>query len=262
MKTRRIFTVLLTLGLLLLLVLTVGLSQAQGPESEADPPVTTSGDGAAEPTVAWPSSAPEPTVAAPVSGAGDPTATWRSSAPVESLSSPDQPLAAIESEDVGALQTYSYLRVAGSALRPRGSDVEWRPTGTGACIYASSGDNSRVFNTPVYLPQGATVKRLRMYFDDTNATHNCWGWFTVYDYTGAIEGEWTVTSTGSGGFGYQSTDEFTHTIDYDLYSYVLNWRPYELGSDMQLCGFRIDYYAPPGGAAYLPLVTKDYIRHI
>ena len=41
----------------------------------------------------------------------------------------------------------------------------------------------------------------------------------------------------------------------DPYSCVVNWRPYVLGSEMQLCGFRI-FYEPPSTAVYLPLVSK------
>jgi hypothetical protein len=55
-----------------------------------------------------------------------------------------------------------------------------------------------------------------------------------------------------------TTSEFTHTVDYTNYSYVVNWRPNDTGSDMQLCGFRIYYYPPTAGVAFLPTVFKNY----
>jgi hypothetical protein len=174
---------------------------------------------------------------------------------IEIASPPDQ-TAAVEAEDIEAAALYNAnLQVVGSALRPRESDTEWASSGSGGCIYTSAGDSYTVYNTPVYLPQGATVKYLRMYFYDTNASYNSAAWFTAYDPNANIAGEWLVTSTGSAGAGYTMSNEFTHIVNYEYYSYVLNWRPYDTGSDMQLCGFRI-YYRTPPGYSYLPLAIK------
>jgi hypothetical protein len=191
----------------------------------------------------------------------DPGPWWDSSRPLpagvppESLSPPDRPDAA-DPLDRAIDTTYNAsLRITGSAMRPRESDVEWREGSNGGCIYASSGDELTVWNTPVYLPQGSTVKYLRMYYDDQNATINCQAWFTVYDLYGEVVEEWETCSTGTGRT-FATSSEFTHTVDYDLYSYAVNWRPWNLGDDMQVCGFRILYHTPPGAVA-LPLVLKD-----
>ena len=81
-------------------------------------------------------------------------------------SPPDQP-SEVDPADVAAAAVYNAsLCIVGSALRPRESDVEWAISTYGGCIYAASGDGQTFFNTPVYLPQGATVKYLRMYYDD------------------------------------------------------------------------------------------------
>lgn len=173
------------------------------------------------------------------------------------ISSPPDLPAGVKAEDIEAAATYNAsLRIAGSSLRPRASDVEWAASGSGGCVYAASGDQWEVFNTAVYLPQGSTVKYIRMYFYDSNATYNAYAWFTAYDMDGSIAAEWNVQSTGSAGAGSATSAEFTHVVNYELYSYVVNWRPYELGSDMQLCGFRI-YYKTPPGYSYLPLVVKE-----
>ena len=190
------------------------------------------------------------------------TPIWQSSAavapgvPPDSAGPPDVPLRA-GSQDVEVLQADSQLRVTGSALRPRSSDTGWAANWTGGCIYASSGSTWEVLNTPVYLPHGATVKALRMYYDDTNSEYNSIAFFTVYDLYGGIVTEWWVQSSGYGGQGFQTTGEFTHTVDYNNYSYLLNWRPYDLGSDMQLCGFSV-YYEAPRSAAYLPAILKSH----
>lgn len=214
-----------TLGLLLIVMLVGGIGWAQEP----------GGDNQTSP---WPSSDPIPEG-------------------VQSQSPPDQP-AVVDAADLEVAETNAYLRIAGAALKPRESNVDWSGAGgAGGCIYASGGSTSAVFNVPVYLQQGATVEKMRMYYDDTNASKNSTAWFTVYDLYGTVVSEWGVSSSGSGGNGYRTTAEFTHEVDYALYSYVINWRPYELGTDMQVCGFRI-YYATAPGEVFLPLITKNY----
>lgn len=174
----------------------------------------------------------------------------------QSATPPDQP-ARVDAVDAEPAATYNAsLRISGAAVKPRESNVEWTGVGgAGGCIYASSGSTNAVFNTPLYLPQKATIKYFRMYYNDQNASKNCSAWFTVYDLYGVVVEEWGISSSGTGKT-YVTTSEFTHEIDYDLYSYVVNWRPYELGSDMQVCGFRIYYHTPPG-LTYLPVVTSN-----
>ncbi len=212
----------LTLGLILILVLVKGIGWAQEPGTDKEAPL-------------WTSSAEIPEG-------------------MQVQSPPDKPNA-IDPLDAKEANPYdSELRVAGATLKPRQSDVEW-DCGTGGMVYASSGDYTTVFNVPLYLPQGATVEYLRMYYYDTNSSENCIGWFTVYDLFGSVVEEFHVYSSGDSGNNFTTTSEFSHTIDYSQYSYVLNWRPNELGSDMQLCGFRIFYEAP--STATSP-IWKDY----
>ena len=170
------------------------------------------------------------------------------------LSPPDS--ANVESPEAILASYDSNLRFSGAVLKPRESYVEWTGvSGAGGCIYASSGSSNAVFNTPVQLPQGAVVKYFRMYYNDTNVDTNSTAWFTVYDWYGVVQVEYGVVSSGSSGTSYATTAEITQTIDYSMYSYVINWRPYDLGSDTQVCGFRI-YYAAPPGSVFLPLVNK------
>jgi hypothetical protein len=133
-------------------------------------------------------------------------------------------------------------RIAGSALRPRRSGVDFNPSGSGGCIYASNSAGD-IFNTPIWLPQGTTVDTLRMYYYDTSAS-NSTAWFTVYDLYGSIVDEWAVSSSGDFGNSFSDSSPIDHVVDYSIYSYLLNWRPNVAGTTMQLCGFRI-FHSPP-----------------
>lgn len=142
-----------------------------------------------------------------------------------------------EPADLGVQRS---LRVAGSVLRERTSTDGTAVSTSGGCIYNSSGSSFGVLNTPVFLPNGATVETLRMYYNDTSASDST-GWFTIYDLFGAIVQEFSVGSTGSLGNSFNDSAPINHVIDHSLYSYVLNWRPTVTGATMQLCGFRIFY---------------------
>ena len=147
------------------------------------------------------------------------------------------------------------LRIPAAALKPRDSDVDWQNGGEGGCVYATVGDEYTVWAAPLYLPDGATIRYFRMYYNDQHVTQNCSAWLTVYDLYGDVETEWLVTSSGTGQ-SYATTAELDHVVDYDLYNYVINWRPKELGSGMQVCGFKVFYYDDPWGAALVPFVTN------
>ena len=241
----------LILGLLITVVLIGSVSRAQGPEQENTAKIKPYAD--SNPTLG------ENEIQS--SDAANQPIEWLSSDPppegVDIQSPPDRvSLAGVADAEAMDATYNAYLRIVGAALKPRESNVEWTgASSAGGCIYASSGFASAVFNVPVTLPQGATVKYVRMYYHDTNASVNSSGWFTVYDLYGQVVDEWQMDSSGDTGNGYVTTAEFTHTIDYGSYSYVLNWRPNDLGASMQICGFRI-YYASPSTAIYLPLITK------
>ena len=184
---------------------------------------------------------------------------WNTSAQipegVQIQSPPDLPLRIdpLDSED--RVSYNASLRVAGSILRPRESNVEWSAGGQGGCLYAVSGDQYTWFNTPLYLEQGSTIKYFRMYYNDQNASSNSSAFLTIYDLYGNIVEEFGVTSSGTGE-NYATTAEFEHIVDYITYSYVINWSSNSLGSTQQVCGFRI-YYQTPSMSAYLPLIEKD-----
>jgi hypothetical protein len=153
-------------------------------------------------------------------------------------------------------QTYNAtLRIPVAALKPRTSDVEWQAGGEGGCVYAGSGAQNTWWSAPLYLPDGSTLRYFRMYYNDQNATANCDAYLTVYDLYGRIVTEWGISSSGT-GMTYVTTAQLDHVIEYSQYSYVINWRPNDLGTDMQVCGFRV-YYETHFGLSYLPYVSKE-----
>lgn len=193
---------------------------------------------------------------------------WLSSAdapagtPLERYSPPDEAVASlggaadIAPHSPDAPDALVSWRVAGSALKPRTNDVSYAVNSSGGCTYVTSGSTFSTWNIQPMLPQGAVVDTLRMYYNDTSASNSI-AWFTVYDLYGAIVSEWSVSSTGNFGNSFNDSASINHTIDYSLYSYVINWRPVVTGSTMQLCGFRIFYTAPPFGLAFLPYMSRE-----
>jgi hypothetical protein len=157
-----------------------------------------------------------------------------------------------------AVSDTDYLRIAGCVLRPRQNDVSWSIGSSGGCLYVTSGDVSTIFNVPVMLPPGSIISYFRMYYNDTNASLNSTAWLTVYDLYGAIVEEWPVNSAGSVGNGYSTSALIEHTVEYNSYSYVINWRPNDSGEDMQVCGFRLFYTPPeiPNKAVFFPVISN------
>lgn len=231
-KTVR-FSTLAILGLLVLALSPAAVRQpmAQEPAGDAPPPLSAAGESSAaviQPEPDWTSSS-NPGYAGPVGQPAEPD---------------------YEIDDTRS------LRVNGSSLKPRDGDVVWASSGPGGCGFASSGNQSTVWNTPVFLPQGSTVSALRMFVNDSSAA-DCWSWFTVYDLYGNVVDEWGVASDTTAGETSWQVPIPEHVIDYNLFSYALNWRPNDTGSDMQLCGFRL-FYTPPAGTAFLPSVKRNY----
>jgi hypothetical protein len=96
----------------------------------------------------------------------------------------------------------------------------------------------------VSLPNGVRIEFLRIYYYDNDPGNATTGWFTKYDMYGNIVKEWNVQSA-DGGNGYRDVAiSPAEVLDYGNFSYVINWRPGIIGSNLQLCGFRLFYYQP------------------
>ncbi|KAB2963098.1 MAG: hypothetical protein F9K16_07420 [Thermoanaerobaculia bacterium] len=132
------------------------------------------------------------------------------------------------------------LRIAGTPFKPRTSGPTQSATSGGGCYYLTGGSAAIWWNTPVYLPDGATAQYLRIYYNDTGAG-DVWGYFTVYDLYGSVVQEWGISSSGTPGQGYVDTVLMNHVVDYNSYSYVVNVRLTTSDAAVQFCGVRIFY---------------------
>ena len=162
------------------------------------------------------------------------------SSTVSGVAAPAAPFANFERAPTDAPTVQSSWRVVGSTLRPRVNDVSYATNGSGGCVYVTAGSATTVWNTPLWIPDGANVQYLRIYVNDTSVS-NAQGWFSIYDLYGGLVQEFAVASTGTPGEAYFDTALINHVINYNLYSYVVNMRPSGTGSTLQFCGARIFY---------------------
>ena len=66
----------------------------------------------------------------------------------------------------------------GTAFNPRTSTTTFDYRFDG-CIYETAGADNR-FMAPLLVPDGAVLKYLRLYYDDTSAGSNLTAWLTRY----------------------------------------------------------------------------------
>lgn len=171
----------------------------------------------------------------------------------EVAAAPGSALAPPPAEPRPANSTSRIWSIAGSALRPRDSGVNFAADSSGGGAYPL--DNPfKVWNAPVHLPQGAVVNTVTMFYYDTS-TSNRPGFFTIYDrQTAAIVTEWAMSSSGSSGAG-SAFATVNQTIDNTQHAYMVNWRPNMAGGSIQLRGFQIICTVLPGasGTIVIPL---------
>ncbi len=166
-----------------------------------------------------------------------------------------EPMPAIELGNPNAPAWNATIRFAGSTLRPRTSGIGYDTNNSGGCIYATSGDPAVVWNLSLNLPNGVKVEYLRMYYYDADPANATIGWLTKYDFRGNIVNEWGVSSEDDFVKPYRDVlITPTETIDYSVYSYVLNWQPVTTNSNLQLCGFRLFYTQT--GLIFLPILNR------
>ncbi len=155
----------------------------------------------------------------------------------------DAPDQVVSNADPNWSTDFYYYHVTGSALRPRDSSVEWTTGSSGGCLYLSSGTEWVVFNIQLDIPDGVRIDYLRLFYYDTSA-NDSYSWVTRYNDEDGIEDVAAASSEGTAGYGTFLSPLVEHVVDNANYSYILNWRPYQLGSSMMLCGLRVAYRLP------------------
>jgi hypothetical protein len=154
----------------------------------------------------------------------------------------------------GPQATFSYYYVSGATLLTRDSATGRDYSGTG-CSYTVGGTD-RIMNTELDLPDGAVIKYLRLYYNDTSAADDVRGYITSYEAGNSTNDLTSVSSTGSAGIGTSLSPEITHTVSNSSFAYVLIGWPDISASTVQVCGLRVAYYAP-GTALFLPHVERN-----
>lgn len=67
-------------------------------------------------------------------------------------------------EGGGFSPSFSYIHVAGTALRPRTSNSDWSHDGSGGCLYVTGGNQFTIYNIHLDIPDGSRVDYLRVYY--------------------------------------------------------------------------------------------------
>jgi hypothetical protein len=141
-----------------------------------------------------------------------PALVAQDSSTVSGVAIPRTEVPAPESAPADAPAVQSWWRVVGSTLRPRVNDVSYTTNTSGGCVYVTAGSASTVWNTPLWIPDGATVQYLRIYINDTSAS-NISAWFSIYDLFGGLVQEWPVTYSGTPGEAWYDTGAINHVIN-------------------------------------------------
>jgi hypothetical protein len=138
------------------------------------------------------------------------------------------------------------VKVIGMGFNPRNSTTVYG-SGAGGFGIISSGAVVADFTTPVQVPQGATVTKLTMYYNNTTAASSGTLWFVRYTLNGTTADQATVISPAAPS-GYASASSTLATvIDNTTYAYGFVWRS---GANTNtLVGAQIDYTLPGATAA-------------
>lgn len=139
--------------------------------------------------------------------------------------------------------TFSYYTVSGATLRGRSTSAGYSYAGLG-CTYTLDAD--RILNTELPIPDGATIKYLRVYYRDTNASAHVTGLITRYEPGQAFDDLVSVSSTAAfaGGYGFTVSAEINEVVNNATYAYTLLGVPSLSSNTVQICGLRVAYYAP------------------
>lgn len=125
-------------------------------------------------------------------------------------------------------------------------------------IYNSSATESLVVAAPVYLPQGAKVNKVTMYYYDTNSEGYVRAYLTRVPLGGGLAGfqdlASLVSDTNTGYANFSDNIIAYETIDNATYSYLIDlYFSYPAATtSLRVTGFRIDYEYP----SYLPTVMN------
>jgi hypothetical protein len=143
--------------------------------------------------------------------------------------------------------SFYYQSLSGVNFQPKGSSTTISYAGAGCISVAGVGE----VIAQLQLPDGATIKFVRMFYDRNNvgqtSSMTVWKFFpaggTIPDYF-----DFNATLTGQNS---DLSTEQSMVVDNYSYTYQADWLA-STASNNQLCGVRVAYYMPPTGT-YSPL---------
>ncbi len=176
----------------------------------------------------------------PSAAAPGPSGDWYGEGPMPLM--PDDNAAISDARAPTA--TFSYYTVSGATLRGRSSTAGYTYQGLGCTSSTSATD--RWLNTEMPIPDGATIKYLRIYYYDTNATGTVTAYLTRYQPGQTTDDITSIGSTAAfaSGYGTSLSAELTHVVDNTNYAYTLLASTSTAVSTLRICGMRVAYYAP------------------
>jgi hypothetical protein len=223
-----------TLCVLLALALTSSVSRAADPAAERG-----TGDGSAAPAArlfSAPAGAPDENPLRPASEGSARTA-----------------LAGSRTSQSILPATYYYVNVLGTDFHPRTSASTFA-YGFNGCVYLTAGTDNRLM-APLHLPDGAALKYVRFYYNDTAATDLTF-WLTKYVPGVSSVDIVSASSSGTAGYGSILTTEIggpnpgdppAEAVDNYSYGYSLIAAPNANAATATFCGARVAYYMPADG---------------
>lgn len=107
-----------------------------------------------------------------------------------------------------------------------------------------------IFIKQIYLPEDARIDYLRIFYYDDSSSYNQTAWITMYSTDHSFTDLTNVSSSGSPGYSTALSSYVGHVVNNRDNTYVLNWRPRLIGSDMRLLGMRVAYREDLGDGSY------------
>jgi hypothetical protein len=146
----------------------------------------------------------------------------------------------------------SYFFVLGWQLIPRDSDLVYTHT-RGGCLMVTAG--GRPYLTfPVTIPDGSTIKYVRMWYRDSDVDHYLRVNLNRYEVGQTFYEVTSLESTDADNTAVSA--ELTEVVDGTSYQYSIDAEWLDPGESLRICGVRVAYY-DPFHANFLPSVQRE-----
>jgi hypothetical protein len=169
----------------------------------------------------------------------------------------DAPASRTEANQPNSIQALvnSYYRILGTGLQPIISTSTYSYD-----IWGCQSAAVAAFHAPIYLPDGAVIKYLRVYYRNnvSGSTQSGTGYILSYDGAAQVTLATVVARSasvvGSTGLNSDVSAFSGQTIDNLNNGYTFLWWPG--GTNQSLCGFRINYDRPYPSMTIAPSILK------